>query len=298
MPLVSVCIPTYNQLNNFKNALNSVFIQEFNDYEIIVTDDSSNDEIYNFLKSNDYLNRVHYLKNNQSLGSPLNWNRAISLSSGDFIKILHHDDQFLDERSLGKFVDALLCKPEIDMVFCVVQNQDAKTGLRSINCPSAEELQALTINPSVLFCGNFIGPPSAILFRSPNKYLFNKKLKWLVDIDFYIQNWPGNRIHFIPEALINVSCGGVGQVTRLCENDQDIHLFEYFTVFDALQSSLTKDMREKCIRHLKIILSRFNIQSPEAIQEAGYFGAIPKEILQFIPWIRFNQVIAKCIAKL
>lgn len=298
MPLVSVCIPTYNQINDFKNALNSVFIQEFKDYEIIITDDSSNDDIYNFLQSNDYLNRVQYVKNNQSLGSPLNWNHAISLSKGEFIKILHHDDQFLDERSLGKFVDALLSRPEIDMVFCIVQNQDTKTGLRYINCPSADDLQALATNPSVLLCGNFIGPPSAILFRSPIKYLFNKKLKWLVDIEFYIRNWSGNRIHFIPETLINVSCGGEGQVTRLCENNQNIHLFEYFTVFNELQSSLTKGERRKCIRHLKIILSRFDIQSPELIRRAGYLGPIPKEILQFIPWIRLNQIIAKCIARL
>jgi glycosyltransferase involved in cell wall biosynthesis len=298
MPLVSVCIPAYNQLSDFKKALNSVFIQEFKDYEIIVTDDSSNDEIYEFLKSNDYLHQVRYTKNNPSLGSPLNWNKAISLSAGDFIKILHHDDQFFDERSLGKFVDALLCRPGIDMVFCSVLNQDVRTGLAHLHRPSAQDLRALTLNPGVLLSGNFIGPPSAILFRSPIKHLFNKKLKWLVDIEFYIQNWPGSRIHFIPEALIKVSCGGDDQVTRLCENDRDIHLFEYFTVFNALHGSLTAGEQRKCIRHLKIILSSFNIQRVEQIREAGYLGPIPKKILQFLPWIRINQLVAKCMARL
>lgn len=298
MPLVSICIPAYNQLSSFKNALNSIFIQEFKDYEIIVTDDSDNDEIHNFLEQNKYLNLVRYVKNNPSLGSPINWNSALSLSTGDFIKILHHDDQFFDEQSLGKFVDALLCRPNIDMVFCSVLNEDIQTGLRRTHRPSAEDLCALALNPAILLSGNFIGPPSAILFRSPVKYLFNKKLKWLVDIDFYIQNWPGNRIHFIPETLIKVSCGGLNQVTRLCENDQDIHLYEYFTVFNALQSSLTKSEKKKCIRHLKIILSSFNIQTQDLIRKAGYLGPIPKEILQFIPWIRINQILAKFMARL
>ena len=56
MPKVSVCIPTYNNLELFKKCLNSVLVQEFKDYEIIVSDDSNNDEIEYYLNGLNHLN--------------------------------------------------------------------------------------------------------------------------------------------------------------------------------------------------------------------------------------------------
>lgn len=92
MATVSVCIPTYNQIENFKRAFESVISQEYSDYEIIVTDDSTNDEISNYLQFRNSPHVVRYYKNSPRLGAPANWNRAISLAKGKYIKILHHDD--------------------------------------------------------------------------------------------------------------------------------------------------------------------------------------------------------------
>ncbi|MGR5989353.1 glycosyltransferase family 2 protein [Bacillus paranthracis] len=49
LPLVSVLIPTYNRPNYFKIALDSVLAQEYPNIEIIITDDSTNDETYSIV---------------------------------------------------------------------------------------------------------------------------------------------------------------------------------------------------------------------------------------------------------
>ena len=43
MPTVSVVIPTYNRADFILDAIESVFLQTFSDYEIIVIDDGSVD---------------------------------------------------------------------------------------------------------------------------------------------------------------------------------------------------------------------------------------------------------------
>ena len=56
MPMFSVIIPTYNRADLIRAALDSVFAQEFKDYEVIVVDDGSTDSTREILES--YDNRI------------------------------------------------------------------------------------------------------------------------------------------------------------------------------------------------------------------------------------------------
>ena len=298
MPLVSICIPTYNQVGHFQNALNSVLAQKFQDYEIIVTDDSDNDDIANYINQIPSRDRIRYIRNQPSLGSPANWNKALSFASGKFIKILHHDDQFFDESSLGRFVEAFSSNPDANCIFCALLRCDARTGSEETHQPNSRDLFMLRKNPSILFCGNFVGPPSGIIFRAPLKHLFNEKLKWLVDIDFYINNWTGKEFLFLPEALVKVTSGDPDQATSSFEFDVKINLFEYFTLFDRLHNGIAKNELRKYIRKLRRILANLNVTNIEEIRRAGFGEDIPKSISQFLPIIRFNQTLAKCLARI
>ena len=51
-PFFSVIIPTFNQLNFLKKALDSVFKQTYRNFEIIVIDNYSKDGTENFVKKN------------------------------------------------------------------------------------------------------------------------------------------------------------------------------------------------------------------------------------------------------
>jgi len=185
-----------------------------------------------------------------------------------------------------------------EIAFCQLMNFNEGGGVGSIHRPSDKELKNLLESPYVLFNGNFIGPPSGILFRRPARFLFNEKLKWLVDIDFYINNWVGNQFVFIPEVLISVYSGGSSQVTRECEHNLQINVYEYLTVFDGLKNRLSKKQYDQCIKTLKIIFSNLNVININQIRQAGYLGAIPKEISRFMQVIKLNQFLARCLARL
>ncbi|EJR60846.1 hypothetical protein IIO_03180 [Bacillus cereus VD115] len=70
MPLVSVLIPTYNRPHYFEKALCSVLEQTYPNIEIIIGDDSTNDETEKVLQK--YLckySNINYIKIAQLLGN-------------------------------------------------------------------------------------------------------------------------------------------------------------------------------------------------------------------------------------
>ena len=61
-PKVSICIPVYKQVECLHRALNSIRDQTFQDYEIIVTDDTPDDSIKNMMENFNFGNRLKYFK--------------------------------------------------------------------------------------------------------------------------------------------------------------------------------------------------------------------------------------------
>ena len=101
---VSICVPTFRQTKYLQKTLKSIGNQTFQDYEIILTDDTPDDAVKNLIETFNFHNRLKYFKNKEKLGSPENWNEAVRRARGEYIKIMHHDDWFVDENSLEKFV--------------------------------------------------------------------------------------------------------------------------------------------------------------------------------------------------
>ena len=44
-PLISICIPAYKRAAFIKRLLDSIAIQSFQDYEVVITDDSPGDDV-------------------------------------------------------------------------------------------------------------------------------------------------------------------------------------------------------------------------------------------------------------
>ena len=217
MPVkVSICIPTYNQTEFLEKNLESIIRQTYTDFEIVISDDSTTDAVETFVSIFFSKNKLRYiyLRNQTSLGSPANWNKAVSLASGEYIKIMHHDDWFSSDNSLSEFVSALNMNPSTDLAFSVTEIVNVGENKYSENKPDSTFLDKLKRDPLVLFNDNRIGAPSAVIYRAACNILFDEKISYVVDIDFYVQVLKQNpEFVFIPKPLITNTSNHENQVT-------------------------------------------------------------------------------------
>ncbi|NCD67815.1 glycosyltransferase family 2 protein [Mucilaginibacter agri] len=99
---VSICIPTYNRPELLKEALLSCINQTKHPFEILIGDDSKNDDSYHVVRdlqtqSAERGIEIIYKSNIPSLGQRDNVNKLIELASGDKFVLLHDDDLLLPD---------------------------------------------------------------------------------------------------------------------------------------------------------------------------------------------------------
>jgi glycosyltransferase involved in cell wall biosynthesis len=111
MSLVSICIPTYNRAEYLRRAVKSCLSQTYSDFEVIITDNSTNDESAKMAaKWTDP--RVRYFKNEGNIGPYASVLRALAFAKGKYIKFLM-DDDLLKPRCLELMVQAMEDNPSV-----------------------------------------------------------------------------------------------------------------------------------------------------------------------------------------
>jgi Glycosyl transferase family 2 len=87
----SVLLPTRNRLEYLRLAVESVLRQDFDDWQLVVSDNCSEEDIRGYLKSLDDP-RIVYGRTDDALPVTDNWNRALGLSTGEYVIMLGDDD--------------------------------------------------------------------------------------------------------------------------------------------------------------------------------------------------------------
>ena len=236
---VSICIPTYNQVEYLKKCIQSILVQDYLDYEIVISDDSTNDTVKSYIDSLNLNQKISYYRNSPSLGTPENWNHAISKAKGKYIKVLHHDDFFTESNSLAQFVLMLENNPKADFGFSATLVWNINTNKKTIHSCSQNQLSKLKNEYHYLFFKNLIGAPSATIYKKEMVVKFDNRFKWLVDIDFYISVLLKNNIvQYVDKPLICTAHGMESQVTQQVEYDKTIQVREHVLLFSKIISQV------------------------------------------------------------
>ncbi len=266
-PEVSICIPAYEHPYLLERCLRSVIEQSYTDYEVIITDDSSHSQLQEIVyKLND--KRIYYYKNSSTLGSPENWNEAISHAKGKYIKILHHDDWFASDTALEKFVNAFEENPGTGFVFSACHNVGPFKSV--IHSPTSVFLQKLRKHPPVCLYLNGIGAPSVTMFKNlPQNPAFDTNTQWYVDVIFYISFLKRtNRFAFIKEPLLNINAGTATQLTYLTSGRtkvrEAIYAFTYFGYFQKRRLSLL------LVFFLAELFKRYGVKNSKELENMGF----------------------------
>ena len=280
---ISICIPAYKRTAFVKRVLESIAIQTFRDFEVIISDDSPGEEVRKITESfSEHLSPIIYFKNPQPLGTPANWNKAISLSRGKWIKIMHDDDWFSGPDSLSRFADAAK-RESAAMLFSSYFDVFLSTGKQKRVVPPAFRFRMLKKEPAILISKNIIGPPSVVMHRNDGKHFYDTGLKWLVDIDMYVRRLKEEKIVYLPEPLVKVGIGD-DQVSAHVHGSPEIEVPEHFHFLakngeNKLKNVLVFDAWWRFIRN-------FRLFSEATVQHYGYAGKIPRVISRMISFQR------------
>lgn len=234
-PEVSICIPAYNNPDGLKRALESITRQRYRDFEVVITDDSTDEKSHRIAQEfTNSIPHISYSKNIRRAGSPGNWNQATSMARGKYVKILHHDDWFTEPESLEKFVALVKdCESENVMVFSASKAINPAEKLININKPTHEAVQAFINDQEKLLLANIIGAPSATMYTNLPTLKYDTSLVWLVDVDFYIDLIrSGFQIRYTEEALIATTTDAPHQVTAEVQDSPKVEFFEYIYLYD------------------------------------------------------------------
>ncbi|ERM19217.1 glycosyltransferase family 2 protein [Brevibacillus laterosporus] len=201
LPKVSILIPTYNRPHYFELALQSALAQNYSNLEIIVGDDSTNDETEQLIKP--YLEKhpqLIYSKNPQNLGQFENDLKLLELASGEYINFLMDDDLFHPEKISRMMVYFQMDHQE---EIALVTSKRAIINETGAIQPDIAETQTDFLQDTILDgdqlinmllglqWGNFIGEPTTVLFRKkyltePFGTLLDRKYTCTVDMASWI----------------------------------------------------------------------------------------------------------------
>jgi glycosyltransferase involved in cell wall biosynthesis len=92
--LFSVLLPTYNRLEYLKLAIETVRRQDYPNWEIVVSDNCSVDDIAGYVSSLSDA-RIKYVRTEAFVPVTENWNNALKQSTGDYVVMLGDDDGLL-----------------------------------------------------------------------------------------------------------------------------------------------------------------------------------------------------------
>jgi len=200
-PKVSVLIPAYNYGHYISEAIDSVLEQTFDDFELIIVDNNSEDNtvelVSEYMKKD---SRVSIHVNQENIGMYRNYNQALALASGEYIKFLNADDKF-EPTLLEKFVDTLDKYEGISLVTSKRQYFGDKTDILEAGFTGEQNKEVIL--EKCFKEGNIIGEPTTVMFRRKhlNVGTFNIDLKMFADFDMWIKLLEVGNVYFVDEVL-------------------------------------------------------------------------------------------------
>jgi glycosyltransferase involved in cell wall biosynthesis len=155
-PQVSVIIPTYNRGWTIREAVDSVLIQDYKDFELIVVDDGSTDNTPEVLGA--YCGVIKVFRQ-ENKGVSAARNRGIAEASGRFIAFLDSDDLWFPQK-LSRQVEFFNTTP--DALICQTEEIWIRNGVRVNPKKRHKKPSGMIFEPSLALC---LVSPSAVMIR-------------------------------------------------------------------------------------------------------------------------------------
>jgi glycosyltransferase involved in cell wall biosynthesis len=206
-PPVSICLLTYNRAHLLPSTIESLLGQTFSDFELIISDDCSDEETRTVCMDYERRDRrIAYYRNPERLMMPGNLNAAIERSRGDLVANLHDGDVYRPNL-LEKWVNALNCAPGAAFVFNAyecIEWKTKKTKIERHDFPAVIPIRALTNRMMFDLTSPVWGTVMARRSSYDKVGLFNPRYGWYSDVEMWMRLNTFWQVCYIPEPLISL----------------------------------------------------------------------------------------------
>lgn len=192
--MLSILIPTKDYKIGLQRIIKNIS-EKNSKIKIIISDDSTNNEIEKYIKKLNFSN-ISYSRNAKTLGLAGNFNKLLKQCKSRYLMFIHHDDYINDRYFFYKLFRLIKNNkyPDIISIDTEVENLGTKKKSWHINYFLRYFLNL--ISKKYILKRNYFGPLSSLIIKNINLPLFDNKLKWLVDVDFYYRVLLGRKIIF------------------------------------------------------------------------------------------------------
>jgi len=264
-PLVSIIIPVYNGSNFLNQSIDSALSQTYENIEIIVINDGSNDNSKTKNIANSYDDKIRYFeKKNGGVSSALNF--GIKKMKGDFFSWLSHDDIYKPDKVQTQInvLEKLKKNNLIVISNSELINKEGETIGKSRGFIKEKYLANEMFH--LLFNGVSLNGCSLLIPRKvfDETGLFDEELKYIQDWKMwvYITLYKYDFIN-IKENLVKNRIHSQQQTIKI-KDVQPIETIEFtLQLLNKLESNVNKN-KDKIIR---LLLFARNINSPVLIKE-------------------------------
>ncbi len=187
-PSVSICIPAFRAKAYIATALESIKAQMFTDWELIVTEDGSDDGTKELVRTFRTVvsQPVHWRRNERNRGLPATRNAGIAAARGEYIALLDADDYWAAEH-----LDTLrrtLVTTMADIAHSGSVLFDSKSGeTLEVRAPTGDTVRNF---PRSLYDRDYVIQPSSVMVT--RKLLervdgFNESFRYVEDREMWLR---------------------------------------------------------------------------------------------------------------
>jgi len=165
MPCVSIGVPVYNGEKFLCEALDSLLAQTFTDFELIISDNASDDQTEIICRQYSKKDsRIKYIRQPINLGVTANFKFVLDKAIGEYFMWAAADD-LQDSRFLEELVKALKANPFLYSVMCDVKNvYESEINYKDISTLDDIRLDDVMKNWNAVRSRFFRNPTSNIFF--------------------------------------------------------------------------------------------------------------------------------------
>lgn len=260
---VSVIIPTYNRAKLVDRAINSVLVQTFKDFELLIVDDVSTDNTQQIVEQfrDERIKIIHHQKNK---GGSAARNTGIKMAMGEYIAFLDDDDEWIPTKLEKQMRFFERCRRNVGLIYSWAEIIDEKKNLfvKSQSKVKGKFLREI-LERSFLISSTVIVKKAC--FRSVG--LFDENFISCQDREMWTRIATRYEVEVLPEYLVRYYRHS--DVSISTSKKVNYGYYQYFTKFQNFY--LQQGMKNELSQHLnsaayKLAKKGYNEESKECFR--------------------------------